>query len=31
MPGLGTIINVALILAGGTAGLIGGRFITDCV
>lgn len=31
MPGLGTIINVALILAGGTAGLIGGRFITNRV
>lgn len=28
MPGLGTLINVALIIAGGAAGLIGGKFIT---
>ena len=28
MPGLGTIINVALLIAGGLLGLIGGRFIT---
>ena len=28
MPGLGTIINVALLVAGGLLGLIGGRFIT---
>lgn len=31
MPGLGTLINVALIIAGGTAGLIGGQFITTRV
>ena len=28
MPGLGTIINVALLIAGGLLGLMGGRFIT---
>ena len=28
MPGLGTIINVALLVAGGLLGLAGGRFIT---
>lgn len=28
MPGLGTVINVALLIAGGLLGLIGGRFIT---
>lgn len=28
MPGLGTIINVALLIAGGLLGLVGGRFIT---
>lgn len=28
MPGLGTLINVALIIAGGAVGLIGGKFIT---
>ena len=28
MPGLGTIINVALLIAGGLLGLAGGRFIT---
>lgn len=29
--GLGTLINVALILAGGVVGLVGGRFITPAV
>ena len=28
MPGLGTIINVVLLVAGGLLGLAGGRFIT---
>ena len=28
MPGLGTIINVVLLIAGGLLGLAGGRFIT---
>ncbi|WP_346969966.1 DUF554 family protein, partial [Collinsella aerofaciens] len=28
MPGLGTIINVVLLIAGGLLGLMGGRFIT---
>ena len=28
MPGLGTIINVVLLVAGGLLGLVGGRFIT---
>lgn len=28
MPGLGTIINVGLLVAGGVLGLAGGRFIT---
>ena len=28
MPGLGTLINVALIIVGGVVGLIGGKFIT---
>ncbi len=28
MPGLGTVINVALLIAGELLGLIGGRFIT---
>lgn len=28
MAGLGTTINVALIVAGGTIGLVGGRLIT---
>ncbi len=31
MPGLGTIINVALILAGGAAGLAGARLLTPRV
>ena len=31
MPGLGTLINVALIIAGGLAGLLGGRLITERV
>lgn len=31
MPGLGTLINVALIVVGGLAGLLGGRLITDRV
>lgn len=29
MIGLGTLINVACVLAGGLAGLVGGRFITE--
>ena len=28
MPGLGTLINVGLLVAGGVLGLLGGRFIT---
>ena len=28
MPGLGTLINVGLLVAGGLLGLAGGRFIT---
>ena len=31
MPGLGTLINVALIVVGGLAGLLGGRLITERV
>ena len=29
MPGLGTIVNVLAIIAGGVLGLTGGRFLTE--
>lgn len=31
MFGLGTLINAGLILAGGMAGLLFGRFLTPCI
>lgn len=31
MIGLGTLINVALVIAGGIAGMLGGRFITPSI